>query len=200
MGKGKRKRRAKLGPPAIYPPGVREAVGILSVTRCEALIRVIDTAIWLWALEKDPLSIHLLVKSSYQCLRDLGAKHGGGPTLHAALPELQFNLVYDFLRHSSGSKSEGVNAVPSTNALLLYDAIESFEALFKQRTVHMKAFAVYFAFSFPRAYPRFQIPTSAFPEVSSHQLPKGLTAQDFISLDRRAFFDKAISAFRAAAR
>ena len=114
------------------------------------------------------------------------------------LPELQFNLVYDFLRHASGSKTEGVNFVPSTNALLLFDIIESFEALFKQRTVYMKAFVVYFAFAFPQAYPRFALPASAFPEVSSDQLPKGLTAHDFASLDRRAFFDKAVAAFRAA--
>lgn len=177
----------------VYPPGVAEAVGILSVTRCEALIRVIDTAISLWIADKDPLSIHLLAKSSYQCLRDLGSKTGKGPILHAALPELQFNLVYDFLRHASGSVTEGVNFAPATNGLILFEAIESFHAIFNKRTIYMRAFAAYFASEFAESFPRFR-------ELAQNELPEGVTSRDFATLSKRAFFDKAVKVLLAANR
>ncbi len=194
MGKGKRNRRRKLGPKPVYPPGVAESLGILSVTRYEALIRLIDTAISLWISDKDPLSVHLLVKSCYQCLRDLGSKNGKGPIAHLAVgDDLKFNLVYDWLRHSSGSVTEGVDFAPATNGTLLFEAIESFQTIYNKRTVYMRAFSAYFAFEFAKSFP-------AFRELANNEVPKGVTANDFATLSKKAFFDKTVGALMAAMR
>jgi hypothetical protein len=189
MGKRKRQKRRKVGAKPVYPPGFAEAMGILSVTRCEALMRVIDTAIWLWVLERDPLSIHLLVKSSYQCLRDLGAKTGKGPISHTVVGD--FNLVYDWLRHASDSTTVGVDFAPATNGLLLFELIESFEAIFNKRTVYMRAFTAYFAFDFARA-----VSDPTFRAIAHQELPKGMAADDFLKLSRREFFAKAVDVLR----
>ena len=148
---------------------------------------MIDTAISLWISDKDPLSIHLLVKSCYQVVRDLGAKKGIAPMSHTMVEERQFNLVYDFLRHASGSVNEGVDFAPSTNGMLLYEVIETFEELFHKRTVYMKAFTVYFAFMLTPKFPEFR-------ELAYRELPKGVTDRDFATLDKRAFFAKAVRA------
>jgi hypothetical protein len=77
------KQRKILDSKPVHEPEIVKAVcgrhGILSVTRKETLIRLIDTAVMLWFAQGDPLSIHLLIMSQYRCLEVLGEKKGLGP-------------------------------------------------------------------------------------------------------------------------
>jgi hypothetical protein len=193
MGK-KNKRVTPLKSRPVYEPGVAESLGIVSVTRIEALVRVLDTAIWMWAVEKDPLAIHVLVMSQYQCLQDLGKKNGV-TALAATLTEpTQRTLVYDFLRHANRNAFGGVDFTPILNFGFLFDAICTFEEMFGGCTPLMKAFLAYFALWLPRNYPH-------LGGVGLYELPKGFTVanfhSDFRSLTRKALFAKLTKAFRS---
>jgi hypothetical protein len=97
---GKKQKRGKiLDFKPVYPPGVVESIGIVSVNRKEALISEIDTAIWLWFLEHDALSIHLLIMTAHNCLHEL--EFTPLPPNEIDLPKLY--TAYNFLRHSTGS-------------------------------------------------------------------------------------------------
>lgn len=183
-----RKRIKPLKTKPVYAPGEAEALGILSVNRVEALARVLNTAIWLWVLEKDPLSIHLLVMSQYNCIQDLARHTVKGPFSAMFTDAAQRNLVYDFLRHSTRNPQAGVDFMPSSNGLLLYDVICSFEDLFGRATPYMKAFIAFFLRGLAQDDPGVR-------KAADQELPKGFTAADFIGLSRRACFDKLAKAF-----
>jgi MoCo/4Fe-4S cofactor protein with predicted Tat translocation signal len=84
-----------------------------------------------------------------------------------------------------------VDFVPATNGLLLFELIESFEAIFNKRTVYMRAFTAYFAFDFARA-----VSDPRFRAIAHQELPKGMAADDFSKLSRREFFAKAVDVLR----
>lgn len=187
MGK-KHKRRKPLKSKPVYGPGVAESLGIVSITRIEALVRVLESAIWLWALEADPLPIHILVMSQFQCLEDIGKTKGKLPLASTTTDPTQRNVVYDFLRHASGSLSAGVDFTPIMNFGFLYDAVCTFDDLFGKTTPYMKAFLTYFQLWFPQAYPQ-------LGHIAHYELPKGVTVADFHMLSRADFFVKLLEAF-----
>jgi hypothetical protein len=55
---------------------------VVAITREQALIGLIETAIRLLADGKDIGSIHVLTFAAWKVLRDLGAKDGKGPEIH----------------------------------------------------------------------------------------------------------------------
>ncbi len=190
MGK-KRKRSQPAKSKPIYPSGVAESHGVLSFDRIEAMSRIVDTAIWLWMLEKDPLSIHVLIMSQFTCLQGLAAQNTDKAPFAATYVEpKQLVLVYDFLRHSSCNPSVGVDFKADNNDALLFDVICSFNALFNRMTLYMKAFLTYFSlWKFARNDP-------SFSDAADYELPKGVAMEDFQSLSRKALFTKLIEAFR----
>lgn len=183
----KRKRIKPLKYRPTYPPGKAEALGLVSVTRVEAVSRILDTAIWLWILEKDPLAIHLLVMSQYNCIQDLAKDTGKGPFSASYIEASQLNLVYDFLRHSSKNTDAGVDFMPVTNGCALFDVICSFEDLFNRTTPYMKAFLVCFTIGFAQNDARSR-------NTIEQELPKGLTTADLIGLSRKTCFNKVAKA------
>jgi hypothetical protein len=52
----------------------RKAGLVITITRRDALVCQLDTAIRMWFLGQDPLAIHLLVMPAYHVLRDLVVK------------------------------------------------------------------------------------------------------------------------------
>lgn len=186
---GKQSKRIKpLKTKPVYEPGVAESVGIISFTRVQALMRVLDTAIWLWILEKDPAAIHILVMSQYQCLEDICKKRNVTGLFASKVTDYrQRNLVYDFLRHASNNTEGGVDFVPHVNGGYLYDAVATFRELFGVGTAYMKAFVAYFGLFFARDDPEFR-------HTAEQELPKGITVADFRSLSQREFFDKCVKA------
>jgi hypothetical protein len=174
-----------------YGPGEREAKGIMSVTRGQGLIRVLDTAIWLWGEEQDSLSIHLLVMSQHRKLLEICKNRRRVLSLAALVTDpKERSLVYDFLRHDTAA---GVDFNPGVlNQGYLLDAIYTFEDLFGGTTAYMKTFRLYFGFWLRRK-------EAHSGDVSFDQLPKGFTLEDarsdFLLLSRAAFFEKYANAF-----
>ena len=154
------------------------------------MAHVLDTAIWLWALDKDPLSIQLLVMSQYNCLLDL-APVVKGPFTAMCFDLPRLNVVYDFLRHADTDSKEGVSGVdfmPHETPCLLFDVICSFEDFFGMATPYMMAFLGYFPFWFKQD-------NSALSNAVGYELPKNFAAADFVGLSRQAAFEKLAKVF-----
>lgn len=74
---------------------------MITVTQLEAARRQLKTAIWLWADDGDPVSIHTLAYAAYQIVHDVNRQRKGPPLL----------LDSELIRHEK--RSEWVNIVKS---------------------------------------------------------------------------------------
>jgi hypothetical protein len=188
---GKKRKRRTLGPPS---PDVLEALKagkVIAVSRPDAIARLLDTAVWLWFFEKDPLSIHLLVVAAYNCLDDMGKKTGKAPRFKEAVSPDHFSQAYDFLRHASSEATAHIAFPPAMNALILFDAAHSFERIFGKLTMYMHAFRAYFLiFGVPDYQPRKDL-----RERAADFLPEGVTVQEVEGLGRLEFFAKLTEMF-----
>jgi hypothetical protein len=188
MGKKQKRRRVLQGRPE-YPREVVKEVGILQIHRKEALIRQIDTAIWLWFMEQEPLSIHLIAMAAFNCLKDLGFT----PLPPEELPAIKLYTAYDFLRHSSKDPAEGLDFVPSMNESILFAVIVAFHEAFGGRTVYMQIFDAYYPIVLWRDIRN--VPGAR--EFAEKLLPKGLTVEKAEALGRIGFFNKFAKIFAA---
>ena len=115
---------------------------MVAITREQALIGLIETAIRLLADGKDIGSIHVLTFAAWKVLRDLGAKDGKGPEIHTD-PRVEGWLFdgYDFFRHASPKFREAQLNMPALlNEIILFDAVVSFGKQFSKRTPLMTTF------------------------------------------------------------
>jgi hypothetical protein len=188
-GKGKRQQRRKPLPQRpVYVPDFAKALEIVSVNRIEALCRVLDTAIWLCVWEKDPVAIHLLVMSQYQCLEDLCTDRGIKPFATEHTTWEQRNLAYNWLKHASKNSRAGVDFSEISNRGYLYDAIFTFRQLFNTGTAYMKAFVALFEM-------RFVLDNPEFRDCVEQDLPKGFRLADVETTSRVVLFNKLVEAF-----
>jgi hypothetical protein len=125
---GKKRKRRIVGPPGPKHFAARATGKVIVITRIDAIARLLDTAILLWILEKDPLPIHLLMMAAYECLEVLGKNSGTGPRLRSKIGAQDFNIAYDFLRHASSNPNSGMDFAPWLNAPILFDAVTAFLA------------------------------------------------------------------------
>ncbi len=147
MGKKQKKnRRGKiLKYKPVYPPQVVERIGLVSIDRKEAFIRLIDTAIWLWFLGQEPLTVHLIIMTNYSALHELGV---------TPLPPDEIDLakgytVYDFMRHSATKRlNEGVDFIPDSNEGVLYAVVKAFKGACGGLTTRMRVFETFTPVSF----------------------------------------------------
>ena len=153
-----------------------------------------DSAVWLWFLQKDPLSIHVLILAAYQCLEDLGKKAGKGPHLKAAVED--FTLAYDFLRHASNNPNAGIIFTPIMNAPILFDAVAAFDRIFDKLTMYMRTFRGYFILrpEPPPPNPDFR---KRLLKYATEFLPEGITVEEAEKLGRMEFFTKLTEMFAA---
>jgi hypothetical protein len=179
--KPRRKKLARPGPANLYA----RAIGIaINENRKGTLIRLMDTAIWMWFFERDPFAIHLLVCASYFVLADLGKNSGKGPPIEKGFGRFSMSAVYDFLRHAEPDMlNDSVDLVSSVNQWMLFDGITSFELLFNGRTVYMRTFDAYYALWPTDVHPKLRENAAAF-------LPKGVSVEEATRLKRSEFFAK----------
>lgn len=154
------------------------------------MARILDTAIWLWVMERDePLSVHVLLMSQYHCLRSAKGIAGLAPFPHTLTDEKQFYRIYDWLRHVPPGGDKGM-VFKNANAGLLFFLVDSFDLLFGTPTLYMKAFLAHFMIDLAQGEPHWQ--RGAF-----YHLPKGFSLADFTGLGRKACFAKLAKAFAA---
>jgi hypothetical protein len=181
-----RRRKAKPGPENI---AAREAGLVMPVTRQQAIMRELDTAIWLWFIKHDPLSVHLIVMAAHKCLRDIGGKEKG-PTAHLHVSKTLFTLAYDWLRHASADPTDMLDFPFRTNELALWDCVGAFIRIYGISSSLMDAFAAYFALHLAPENPDVREGADAF-------LPEGVTIEEVDNLTPSAFLAKTVPLFNA---
>jgi len=184
------RRRTKTVAPQNLAAGKAERV--IKLTRCDALVRQLDSAIRMWFLEHDPVPIHLLLLPTYDVLRDLGKKNGNAPDIESIRPQ-NFRIAYDWLRHASSDLEDFTDFSARTNEFLLWVCIGSFEKIFGPRTVFMMTFQAYFVLWLMPENPKFREGAKAF-------LPKVLSVEEAITFGRLEFFVKLNEMFAAQIR
>jgi hypothetical protein len=189
---GKKSKRPILKPPGPENLAARAAGKVITVLRFDAIARLLDTAILLWFLERDPLPIHLLLMAPYQCLDDMGKKSGKGPRLKGWIGEDHFVTAYDFLRHASSNPNSGIDFPPSANAPILFDAVAAFDRIFGKLTIYMRSFRAFFVL-----HPDHPDPDVAkrMLERAGEFLPENITVEEAMKLGRIEFFTKLTEMF-----
>ena len=187
----KKSKRRKLGPAKPEVIAAFKAGKTIVVSRPNAIARLLDTAIWLWALEKDPLPIHLLVMAAYQCLEDMGKKTGKGPKLKAAISGDAFTQAYDFLRHASNSPDAAISLPHSANTFILFDTIAAFEGIFGTVSIYMRTFRAHFVIFGNADYK----PREDLRRRVNDWLPEGVTIGEVEGLTKAVFFAKLTEMF-----
>jgi hypothetical protein len=112
-----RRRRTKVAPESI---AARKAGLVITLRRRDALVRQLDTAVMMWFLGFDPVSIHLLVMPAYHVLCDLGHKTGNRPDIHDFVGYSRFDTGYDWLRHASRDPEDIIDFPPRVNDFLMW--------------------------------------------------------------------------------
>jgi len=185
---GKKSNRIKPGKTRpVFAPGAVEAQGLTVATRTEAMARILDTAIWLWVMEGDPLPVHVLLMSQYHCLRSVKGTAALEPFPHTLTDETQFYHIYDWLRHVPPGGDKGM-VFKDANAGLLFFIVDSFALLFGTTTLYMKAFLAHFMIDLAEQNHRWQ-------RAAFYHLPKGFSLADFSGLRRKTCFRKLAKAF-----
>jgi hypothetical protein len=159
---------------------------LLTVTRKEILVGLLDTAIWLWFMERDHISIHTLASAAHRTLRDLGRTIEKTPTLNQIYSDDELRQAYNIFKHASdGDLNEITDFPPETNVRLLLDASNSFFKIFGSRTAYMGTFTAYVVIVLgPKAPVGFVRPEPIL------FLPENTEIEDVIGLKRLEFFNK----------
>ena len=184
------RRRKKTVAPESLAAG--KAGRVIKLTRCDALVRQLDSAIRMWFLDHDPVPIHLLLLPAYDVLHDLGKKSGNAPDIESIGPQ-NFRIAYDWLRHASSDLQDFIDFPPRTNEFLLWVCTISFEKIFGPRTVFMMSFQAYFVLWLMPENPKFREGAKTF-------LPKVLSVEEAITFGRLEFFVKLNEMFAAQIR
>jgi hypothetical protein len=184
------RRRKKTVAPESLAAGKAERV--IKLTRCDALVRQLDSAIRMWFLDHDPVPIHLLLLPAYDVLHDLGKKSGNAPDIESIRPQ-DFRIAYDWLRHASSDLQDFIDFPLRTNEFLLWVCTSSFEKIFGPRTVFMMTFQAYFVLWLMPENPKFREGAKTF-------LPKVLSVEEAITFGRLEFFVKLNEMFAAQVR
>jgi hypothetical protein len=162
---------------------------VVVFTREQILIRLIDTAIFLWFHNGDMLSVHMLASASYKTLCDLTKKTGKVPWLTEIVGYEGLTMAYDFLRHAPSDPNVVLDFPPRANLTLLAGTVTTFEAHFGYRTNYMTILMLRFMCILTTDKPDTK---AAFAYLAYEYFPEDFVIEDFAKLERVEFFDKAL--------
>jgi hypothetical protein len=166
------------------------------VTKIDAARRQLRTAIELWAIDGDPVSIHSLAYAAHQIIHDLNRVEKG-PHLFLDMPGIKEEKRREFVtmvkrdanffKHadSRGKKPDppSIEFTPSTNELFIMIAITGLKQLKVQLSHHEQGFVLWYRVHHPdmleaETEQAFKRTVSAEAWASFSQLPKS----DFLEL------------------
>jgi hypothetical protein len=156
-------------------------VHLLTLTRKDILLGLLDTAIELWFLRRDPVAIHTLACAAHDSLDDLGRGIGKQPTLKRIYSDAELLQAYNVFKHATADPNETTDFPPGVNMILILDTINSFHKIFDFRTVNMGTFEAYAMLILP--------PSSLSPEAVIF-LPENVEVEEVRGLSRLDFFNK----------
>jgi hypothetical protein len=130
---------------------------IIKVTKMEVARRQIDTAIELYFLEKDPVSIHQLATAAYEVLSDLNKHRGGAPmlldfeTIDAVVEHGHAKRVWsllrrpkNFIKHADADPDDVLDFRPAADLITLWEASAKYRQMTGEESVQMAAIRGWF--------------------------------------------------------
>lgn len=190
---GKKSRETKRAIRGLTPEQIaagRASGHLITLTRKEILVRLLDTAIWLWFLKRDPVAIHTLACAALDNLGSLGKDTGKEPTLKRIYSDAELMQAYNVFKHASGDPNEITDFPPGVNTILILDTSNSFFKIFGSRTPYMATFAAYFVVVLA---PKF--PSGSFDPEALIFLPENVEVDDVRKLNRVEFLNKLLPLF-----
>jgi hypothetical protein len=121
-----RRRRPEDHPKTIE---ARKAGRVVTYTRRDALIRVLETAIELWFRGQEDLSAHLLAMAAHECLCSLGYVS----FLKKAVGWTHFGLAYEWLKHAKKDPDDVLDFSPLTNFMPRFTCLLTIRRFAKAR-------------------------------------------------------------------
>lgn len=113
----------------------------IQITKIDAVLSQLETAITIWFNEGDPLSIHTLASAAYQILYDLN-KYQKGPAMmpdsDLINPQMRdkwrraLKAWPNFLKHADKDPNKTIQFNPDINLFILFDAVMSYNAITKK--------------------------------------------------------------------
>jgi hypothetical protein len=122
------------------------------VTRQEAIERQLETAIEMWFLEKDIVSVHTLACSALRIAHDVGKVYGKASALLSKLtPALRNKSLepQNFFKHADKDPHKVYPFNPEITQHHIFDAVTLYEALYLKPTKLMSIFLIRFALLHP---------------------------------------------------
>jgi hypothetical protein len=175
----------KLRPHLRAPDDTLRIIGMSKpLSRKQAVKCLLDTAIWLWFHERNPVAVHMLARPAYECLCVMLERDCEGS-----------DLMYGWLKHASSDKAETVDFLAVDNTALLFKSGILFLELFNEWSPAMRTFEAWYLIKPPYAFRRdrhYQDRVALGPKPF---LPKGVTIEQVIRLERRTFFRRLTKAF-----
>jgi hypothetical protein len=162
---------------------------------------LINTALYLWFKEQDPISEHLLAASALDVLKGVG--HRKNVTSHVFNSEMEkllgkkLRMAMNFFKHgpdSHGKPSDidpdaALQFAPVVTELFLIDAVQMYGKIYGSLTPLMHTFRAWFMVNRGRH-------VGALGDAEKF-LPEGASLQDLIDLSRKEFQDEILPVYLA---
>ncbi|MFH1597020.1 MAG: hypothetical protein ABIG94_11760 [Pseudomonadota bacterium] len=136
----------------------------LIISKQEAARRQLETAIYLYFHEGDPVSIHTLTAAAYNILRDVSVKRGNLPMLvkgyflqcikpgHEKEVRDKINEAENFFKHANRDTDGILTFNPGGTEILLIDACIRYYEFTSERPPELFLFHLWFMLNFPEFF------------------------------------------------
>jgi len=136
-------------------------IGKLAITKIDAAVRQLETAVRLWFYDADPVSIATLTHAGYQIISDLNKRKGGKSMMMmegGGMIKEEFLSDYirvlratpNFFKHADEDPDETHYFAPQVNELLLLDAIDVYGSWELEKRPIFTSFSAWMSLSNPR--------------------------------------------------
>jgi hypothetical protein len=155
------------------------------VTKEKAAGNQLESAIFLWLHECDPISVHTLAVAANDILNALGSKIGKPAPFNKWLRTVSKKTQerrlapQNFFKHGFRDVNGKLLYLPLSGESILFSAVWSYQAIFKKLTPFMQLYGAFFVLQH-RGGGRKDIAQGFF---------KGLPIDDLADLDRMKFFE-----------
>jgi hypothetical protein len=138
--------------------------GYLIISKLEAARRQLDSAIFLYFEENDPVSIHTLTAAAYNILRDISAKRDLSPMmvkgffLQCIKPEykiemsVEINDAENFFKHANRDPERIMKFNPAKTDILIMDACLRYHEITSERHPRFFLFHIWYMLNFPHHF------------------------------------------------
>lgn len=180
---------------------------LVTITRQDIARGQLETAITLWFLEKDVVSIHALAAASHEVLHGLGGK--SNPTIiYGELKKApgskkqkgkkisEIRMSQNFFKHANSDRNEVIDFNPVVSEFLMFDAVRCYAGVFDSLTPLMRLFAARFLITWRPILGRLPEMHESVINIFPEPLFSGLSRKDFLDrgldvLKKRPFVEVA---------